>query len=76
MPKPVWWKNTFFWFGAILLILGIIGFIGGDKTIRDPGQIEENGLPMIYLGGAALMLFNGWMSHRQAVQLYTEHTED
>jgi hypothetical protein len=76
VPKPVWWKNTFFWFAAILALLGLAGLIFGQKIIRDPGQVKENGLSWIYLAGALVMYANGWMSHRQAIQIYTEHEEE
>lgn len=69
--KPVWWKNTFFWFAGFLLILGLVGIAGEDR-IRDPGQVREGGLVLIYLGGAVLMLINGWLTHRSAVQHFEE----
>lgn len=77
LPKPAWWKNTYFWIAGILLIVAIIGlpFLGGEQAIRDPGQVEENGLVFIYLGGAVVMLVNGILSHRQTVQLYQEQEE-
>lgn len=70
----MWWKNTYFWFAAILVIVGIIGlpFIGGANAIRDPGQKEEGGLVLIYWGGALVMLINGLISHRQTVMHYEE----
>ena len=76
LPKPVWWKNTFFWFGGILFILAIVGLIGGEETIRDPGQVRESGLFWIYLGGAAVMGVNGWLTHQQALRQFAESQED
>jgi hypothetical protein len=72
--QPVWYKNTYFWIAGILFILSIIGlpFLGGDSAIRDPGQKRENGLAYLYYAGAVIMLFNGWLSHRQTVQHYNE----
>lgn len=69
--RPVWWKNTFFWFAGILLLLALIGITKEDR-IRDPGQVREGGLVLIYFGGAILMLINGWLTHRSAIQHYEE----
>ncbi len=71
---PVWYLNTFFWIGAILLILGLYGlpFLGGDRAIRDPGQKREDGLFVYYLLGGVAMLANGWLSHRQTVLAFEE----
>lgn len=75
--KPVWWKNTYFWIAGILLIVGIIGlpFLGGDHAIRDPGQKREGMLWLLYFVAAVVMFVNGWLSHRQTVQLYRETVE-
>ena len=77
LPKPVWYKNTYFWIAGILFIIGIVGlpFLAGENAIRDPGQRRESGLVFIYFGGALLMLVNGWLSHRQTVQHYHEALE-
>jgi len=74
-PKPVWIKNTYFWIAGILFILGIIGALAGDNTVRDPGQKHETGLWMLYFGASVVMLINGFISHRQTVQQYEEETE-
>lgn len=73
-PKPVWWKNTYFAISFILFIVGVIGlpFFGGEKAIRDPGQLPDSGLVFIYWGAAVLMFANGWLSHRQTVKAYEE----
>ncbi len=70
--RPVWWKNTFFWFGGILFVLAIVALIGGEDTIRDPGQVREGGLVWIYLGGAVIMLVNGWLTHQNALRHFEE----
>ena len=77
-PRPAWWKNTYFWIGAILFVVGVIGlpFIGGDHAVRDPGQKHESHLWLLYFAGSALMLLNGYMSHRQTVQHYQESLEE
>jgi hypothetical protein len=77
VPKPAWYKNTYFWIAGILAILGIIGlpFLGGDSAIRDPGQKRETGLFLLYMIAAAIMLVNGYLSHRQTVQHYRETEE-
>ncbi|HXH59771.1 MAG TPA: hypothetical protein VNI20_00275 [Fimbriimonadaceae bacterium] len=76
LPKPVWWKNTFFWFGGILFVLSIVGMFDGANSIRDPGQVHEPGLAWVYLGGAVVMLVNGYLTHGQAVRSFAEHQED
>lgn len=74
IPKPAWYKNTYFWIAGVLFLLGCIGlpFLGGDEAIRDPGQKRENWLFLLYFGAAAIMLINGYISHRQTVQHYRE----
>jgi hypothetical protein len=74
LPKPVWYKNTYFWLAGVLLVLAIVGlpFLGGDLAIRDPGQKRESNLYLIYLGASVVMFLNGYMSHRLTVQQYEE----
>lgn len=74
LPKPFWYKNTYFWIALILFIVGIIGmpFLGGDRSIFDPGQKREGGLALFYFGAAIVMFVNGYISHNQTVQLYNE----
>jgi len=78
LPKPVWYKNTYFWIAMILFVLGFIGlpFVGGDKAIRDPGQKREERLYLLYFGAAAIMLVNGYISHKQTVQQYEEEHQE
>lgn len=75
VSKPAWWKNTYFWISGLLFLLCIVGLIGGDGTIRDPGQRREGMLWLLYLVASAVMLFNGWISHSQTVQHYKETVE-
>lgn len=77
LAQPKWWKNTYFWIAGILFILAVIGlpFLGGDRAIRDPGQKREGWLWLLYLAAAAIMLLNGWMSHRMTVQHFQEESE-
>ena len=75
IPKPVWWKNTYFWIAGILVVIAFVGLFWGSEAIRDPGQRRENGLTLIYLGGAVVMLINGLISHKQTVQSYSEQME-
>ncbi|MBS1723489.1 MAG: hypothetical protein JSS66_11110 [Armatimonadetes bacterium] len=70
--KPAWWKNTFFWFAGALFLLAVWGLVSGESVIRDPGQVREGGLVLIYLTGAVVMLVHGYISHQQAVQHYEE----
>ncbi|RYG42764.1 hypothetical protein EON79_18260 [bacterium] len=73
-PKPVWWKNTYFWIAAILLLVGLAGlpFLGSDAAIRDPGQKRESNLWLMYIVASVLMFANGWLSHGQTVRAYEE----
>jgi nucleoside-specific outer membrane channel protein Tsx len=75
VPKPAWYKNTYFWIAGILLIIGFIGLIMGQEAIRDPGQRREGGLAWLYFAGALIMLVNGYLSHRQTVLHYEEAVE-
>lgn len=76
LPKPAWYKNTYFWIGGLLFILAVVGLpiIGGDNAIRDPGQKPESRLWLIYLTASAVMIINGLISHKQTVQQYEEET--
>jgi hypothetical protein len=77
LPRPVWFKNTYFWIAGFLFLLGLVGlpFIGGDQAIRDPGQKREGGLYLLYFGAGVVMLVNGVISHRQTVQHYEEEQQ-
>ncbi len=75
LPKPSWIKNTYFWIAAILFVLAIVGIIFGDPAIRDPGQKRESGLVILYFVAAAIMLINGYISHRATVQQYEEELQ-
>ncbi len=77
LPKPAWYKNTYFWIALVLLLLGIWGLpsFGGDTVIRDPGQKRESNLYILYLVASAVMLANGILSHRQTEQQYAEEME-
>ena len=57
------------------MILGVIGIIGGDKAIRDPGQKKESALFMLYFVASIIMLVNGYISHRQTIQQYEEEMQ-
>lgn len=74
--KPKWWLNSYFWFTAILLLIALIGVVSGEESIRDPGQTKDRNLVLIYLAGAALMGFGGFMSHSIAVRAYHEELEE
>lgn len=72
LSPPIWWKNTFFLFGFLLLVVAGIGLVYGEPAIRDPGQIREQGLVGINLLASLVMLVNGFISHQLAVQNYHE----
>lgn len=73
-PKP--WKNTYFWISAFLVLVSLAGAIRGQETIRDPGQLDENGLVFIYLAAAVAMGVNGWISHTAYIRQYNEQDID
>jgi uncharacterized membrane protein len=73
--KPTWSKNTFFWIAGILLVLAIVGLVGGNDAIRDPGQkIEKIPLSLLYLVASVVMAVNGVLSHRQTLQQHAEES--
>lgn len=72
--SPVWWKNTFFLFGFLLLALAVFGLVRGESAIRDPGQKFESGLVVFYFVGGIAMLVNGWITHVQARQVFEEYS--
>lgn len=72
---PVWWKNTFFLFGFVLVLLAVLGLIRGEAVIRDPGQKFETGLVLFYFLGGIAMLVNGWLTHAQGQQVFDEYVE-
>ncbi len=53
-------------------MIGFLGIAIGQDSVRDPGQKREDGLALIYFGGALVMLVNGFLSHKQTVQHYNE----
>lgn len=76
LPKPAWYKNTYFWLAGILVVVALVGLVSGENSIRDPGQKRETGLVWMYLAGAAIMFANGYMSHKQTVAHYEVFGEE
>jgi hypothetical protein len=88
-PRPAWWKSSYFWITGALLFISIYGFAAGPSRIADPGQSDSKPqslkdprdldgtttLPLLYLGAAVLMGFNGIISHRQYVAMYKAEQE-
>jgi hypothetical protein len=77
-PKgpPRLWKSSFMWIAAALLGFALAGFLRGDAFIRDPGQTDEPFLAWMYVAGAAVMVFNGWLTHLHALREWREAQED
>lgn len=73
---PVWWKNTFFLFGFVLVLLSLLGLVRGEGVIRDPGQKFETGLVLFYFLGGIAMLVNGWLTHSQSQQMFEEYVAE
>lgn len=71
-PTPKWYKNTYFWIGAILLYVALFGLFRGEDSIRDPGQKRETGLVVMYLVAAGVSLLNGYFSHQKTVRDFNE----
>jgi len=44
----------------------------GPDIIRDPGQLPENNLALIYLVAGVVMLVGGIISHLQTVEAYEQ----
>ncbi|HET6644834.1 MAG TPA: hypothetical protein VFG65_04980 [Fimbriimonadales bacterium] len=70
--RPRWWLNTYFLFGILLAIVGLLGLVRGADFIRDPGQSENASLSWWYLLAAALFLANGYVSHRSTARAAEE----
>lgn len=70
---PAWWKNTYFIFGFLLLIVAILGFIRGARYIMDPGQPFSESLPWYYAFAALLFFVNGYVSHKAYLREF--HTQ-
>lgn len=67
---PAWWKNTYFIFGFLLLLVAILGFIRGARYIMDPGQPYADALPWYYVFAALIFFVNGYVSHKTYVREY------
>lgn len=82
LSNPTWYKNTYFWISGALIVLGLVALVKGPEVIRDPGQMIEGGLPLIYLVAGVLMFVNGYISHAQTMVHFhelvseSEHAEE
>jgi len=72
---PRWWLNTYFIFGILLGLIGILGMIKGADFIRDPGQSTLSSLPFFYLLAAAVFVVNGLVSHRSSLKAHEEEND-
>lgn len=74
-PRSIW-LNTYFLFGLIMAVIGIIGLFKGANYIADPGQPKTPILPWLYLGAAILFIVNGMMSHRTYIKDFEYHQKE
>jgi uncharacterized membrane protein HdeD (DUF308 family) len=58
MPIHRWW-NSFTFLAVILLGIGIVGMIAGQRMVFDPGRAASGREWVVYLVAGALMLING-----------------
>ena len=72
---PKWWLNTYFIFGILLALIGIMGLVKGSDYIRDPGQVANGSLPLFYLLAAAVFVVNGLVSHRSSMKVHEEEND-
>lgn len=72
LREPRWYRNSYYWIAAALFLLALLAIVKGPNAIRDPGQKREGMLWLIYLGASAIAAVNGWVSHAQAMQAYSE----
>ncbi len=69
---PRWWLNTYFIFGFLLALIGLLGLVKGSDFIRDPGQPSSGSLSLFYLLAALVFGVNGVVSHRTSLKVYEE----
>ncbi len=81
-PRPkAWYWNTYFIFGILLAVVGLVGVFRGAAVIGDPGQIRDivnpldPRLPWIYFGAAVLFLLNGLVSHKAYLAEFAGHVK-
>lgn len=68
-----WW-NSFTLLAVILLAIGIIGGIEGNRMVFDPGRAPSGKEWIIYLVAGALMLINGLLPGSSATE--PRHADD
>lgn len=70
-----WW-NSFTLLAVILLAIGIIGAVEGDRMVFDPGRAPSGKEWIIYLVAGALMLINGLLPGSSATEARHEDDEE
>lgn len=55
--------NMFNVIGALLLVIGLLGFASGGRWVAETGTHPTSETGWIYFGAGLLMLANGFMSH-------------
>ncbi len=60
--------NSFILIGIILIGVSIAGFATGSKFVTEAGQKPDSLSSLVYLGVGVLMLVNGYVSWKLALQ--------
>jgi hypothetical protein len=58
MTRFRWW-NSFTLLAVVLIAIGFIGFIAGERMVFDPGRPSTGREWLLYLVAGFLMLING-----------------
>lgn len=70
-----WW-NSFTVLSVILIAIGVIGLIAGDRMVFDPGRPTTGKEWLLYLAAGVLMLINGLLPPSTASEAEGEKGQD
>ena len=70
------WLSTFTVIGILLIVLGVVGLLLGQRFVYDPGQITNGKEPWCYLAVGALMVLNGLMTPPAPAEEKSEKQRD